>query len=181
MFGQRLVLKANRKVRNTVHLQHSYINSRETDIKKSHDVENVPPQTASDMILSTPDLSGLSIVKPKSTSSPSSPTKRRQGGSHYNDLDSSPSKRRIHNGEKVGLEPEERGLLFGNSTNNVIDVDDFEEIDAIIDLSMQDMTASPRPQGKVKPARAPTTTKKAGEPKRARSRTGRNLQVEVVI
>ncbi len=137
-----------------------------------------------DMMLSTLDLSGLAITKGKPLASPGSPSKRRQGASHYNDNDSSPSKRRIKT-DKVGLAPEERGLLFGNSTNQAIGLDDFAEINESCkaDLSMQDLSSPPRPKNvtkaRSKAERAGKVSKTAsGErPQRPQSR----LKVEVVI
>ncbi|PBK76728.1 DHS-like NAD/FAD-binding domain-containing protein [Armillaria solidipes] len=155
------------------------------EYKKSRDDdENIPPVPSMDMMLSTPDLSGLAITKGKSLASPSSPSKRRQGASHYNDKDSSPSKRRIKT-DKVGLAPEERGLLFGNSTNQTVGLDDFAEINESCkaDLSMQDLSNPPRPKNvtkaRPKTERAGKVSKTAsGErPQRPQSR----LKVEVVI
>ncbi|KAK0466439.1 DHS-like NAD/FAD-binding domain-containing protein [Desarmillaria tabescens] len=152
--------------------------------KSRNDDENVPPVPSRDMILSTPDLSGLAITK--SLSSPGSPSKRRQGASHYNDNDSSPSKRRIRT-NKVGLEPEERGLLFGNSTNQTVGLDDFAEINGscIADLSMQDLNSPPRPKNVMKArskmeraSKVPLSKTASGDrPQRSQGR----LKVEVVI
>ncbi|KAK0233706.1 hypothetical protein IW262DRAFT_1332068 [Armillaria fumosa] len=139
-----------------------------------------------DMMLCTPDLSSLAITKGKSLASPGSPSKRRQGVSHYNDGDSSPSKRRIKT-DKVGLAPEERGLLFGNSTNQTVGLDDFAEINESCkaDLSMQDLTSPPRPK---KVTKARSKTKRTGKAHPSKTTSGErsqrpqsHLKVEVVI
>lgn len=70
--------------------------------------ENIPPAPADILPLPTPTL------KP-----PCSPSKRRKSGCHYNDLESSPSKKRGSGIVKEIVPMEERGMLFGDSTNKV--------------------------------------------------------------
>ncbi|KAG6911613.1 hypothetical protein DXG01_011916 [Tephrocybe rancida] len=111
--------------------------------------ENLPPDFA-DMILSTPDA--IAARKNKAAAPPLSPSKRGQSASHYNDLESSPSKRRV-SPLKGQLKADERKALFTETTNNARD--------EIFDLSMQDVeaevkAAKPKPRAvKVKPATNP--------------------------
>lgn len=87
------------------------------------------------MVLSTPDVP----IRPISTlrSPPTSPSKRRQATSHYNDLESSPSKKRAPTLKTAALEDDERRLLFTETTNQRPTV----TVDGIFDLSMQDVEA----------------------------------------
>ncbi|GLB35934.1 putative DHS-like NAD FAD-binding domain-containing protein [Lyophyllum shimeji] len=92
--------------------------------------ENIPPPFDG-MVLSTPDNAEH---KTAAKGPPLSPSKRTQTTSHYNDIESSPSKRRVLP-FKGALADDERKQLFTESTNNqpAIDSDD------IFDLAMQDV------------------------------------------
>jgi len=68
-----------------------------------------------------PSIDDLSTLPPLPPS-PSSPGKRRQSDSHY-DVESSPSKKRDAGERQEPTVFEERGLLFGDMTNTVGDVD----------------------------------------------------------
>jgi len=70
--------------------------------KQEQEVEFAIPQAPASAILTT-------------SSVPSSPNKRRQGASHYSDVECSPSKKRISPPFHVTVPAEERGLLFGVS------------------------------------------------------------------
>lgn len=107
------------------------------------------------MVLSTPDVSLASVAK---VGPPLSPSKRQQTSSHYNDLESSPSKRRIST-VKVVLEDDERKLLFTESTNNR----PAKPSEELFDLSMQDVeivkpkvrsTRATKPKAQTKKSRA---------------------------
>ncbi|KAF9268323.1 DHS-like NAD/FAD-binding domain-containing protein [Marasmius fiardii PR-910] len=91
------------------------------------EVENLPP--GSPMVIS-PDVS--KVKRP-----PSSPSKRRQGGCHYDDLQSSPSKRRSCESFE-GLAPEDRGLLFSDRAHNlpVEGSSDETDVDGMMNLSI---------------------------------------------
>ncbi|KAI0936864.1 hypothetical protein AcW1_000990 [Taiwanofungus camphoratus] len=83
--------------------------------------ENVPP---------IDDLTTLPPLPP----SPSSPSKRRQGGCHYTDGECSPSKKRDAGIRREKIVFEERGLLFGDTTNmKDDDADGFDlgEVDVV--------------------------------------------------
>jgi len=54
----------------------------------------------------------------KSFPRPVSPSKRHRAASHYSNLESSPSKRRVSTFRKDILEHDERKLLFTERTNN---------------------------------------------------------------
>ncbi|KAF9479701.1 DHS-like NAD/FAD-binding domain-containing protein [Pholiota conissans] len=69
--------------------------------------ENISPQ-------SSPMKDNLFDEK---LTAPSSPSKRRQKSSHYDDIDSSPSKRQSTYSNRKLLPDEERGMLFNNTTN----------------------------------------------------------------
>ncbi|KAJ8521993.1 hypothetical protein ONZ45_g1387 [Pleurotus djamor] len=87
--------------------------------KKPLAKENVAPSSSTDMVLSTPDaIAAMTIA------TPSSPSKRRGGTSHYADGESSPSKKRVSDTPQHCLPPEERVMLFGDHTN-VTSVDVF--------------------------------------------------------
>jgi NAD+-dependent protein deacetylase SIR2 len=120
--------------------------------KASSEHENIPPEST-DMVLSTPDAVRTLASKPAKP--PLSPSKRSANSSHYNDLESSPSKRRI--AETIEpLEGHERKLLFTETTNIKASL----TLD-IFDLSMQDVQAGfadvsmrslpPTPAKKVEP------------------------------
>lgn len=111
---------------------------RHIGVKHIHaDEENVPPDMSS-MVLNTPPLWSASTEKPRET--PLSPSKRRQATSHYNDLESSPSKKRSPTLKNVVLEDEERKLLFTESTNNRPTPQAVAPtVDGVFDLSMQDV------------------------------------------
>ncbi|KAJ7161360.1 DHS-like NAD/FAD-binding domain-containing protein [Mycena crocata] len=96
--------------------------------KPRKDEENVPPLPV-DMTLSTPDVAAAP-VKGVSTP-PLSPSKRRQGNSHYT-IESSPSKRRTMPLKK-GLEDTDRGLLFSRKNPEDMDMSIFDDMN---DLSM---------------------------------------------
>ncbi|KAG7096576.1 hypothetical protein E1B28_003996 [Marasmius oreades] len=90
------------------------------------ETENLPP--GSPMAIS-PDVS--KVKRP-----PSSPSKRRQGGCHYDNLQSSPSKRRSYESYE-GLAPEDRGLLFTDRAHNVPnDSSDETDFDELMNLSI---------------------------------------------
>ncbi|KAG6817741.1 hypothetical protein H0H87_004532 [Tephrocybe sp. NHM501043] len=91
--------------------------------------ENLPPDFA-DMVLSTPDAIA---ARKKSAAPPLSPSKRGQCASHYNDVESSPSKRRV-SPLKGQLKADERKALFTETTNS-----GFVDHNEIRDLSMQDI------------------------------------------
>ena len=148
------------------------------DTRKHHEVENVPPPPSMDMIIASPEFSKLAI-KAQSMASPGSPTKRRQGSSHYDDLESSPSKRRIHHGEGFSEEFEGRGLLFTDSKNQRSQPDVFDDDVEEADVTMLSPTR-PRAKSWVVQSR----TKIRPELKRSQSRTLRQpkfLKVEVVL
>ncbi|EAU90600.2 hst3 protein [Coprinopsis cinerea okayama7 len=71
---------------------------------------------------------------------PSSPGKRRQKSTHYDDLDSSPSKRQSVAPFQGILPPSERKMLFSEATNTIPDPMETSRMDiSIVDLSMQDL------------------------------------------
>lgn len=148
------------------------LNPKEATGKTGYRNENIPP-TPGNMVLSTPDVFAVSTVK--SPTPPSSPSKRRQAESHYGDLESSPSKRRVHKTKTVGLEEEERKLLFVESTNSrpepaSVTTDGIPEVElAVFDLSMQNLE-SPKPAAKARARKAIQTGVK-GKPVVARPQT----------
>ncbi|KAG6832550.1 hypothetical protein H0H92_000179 [Tricholoma furcatifolium] len=132
-------------------------------VQKQHiEEENLPPDFA-DMVLSTPDA--IAARKAKAAIPPLSPSKRAQTASHYSDLESSPSKRRVSS-LKNQLRPDERKVLFTETTNNAVSSDD------IVDLSMEDIevTKAKVPTAKTKKTIRDIPVGKAGERLR-RSRT----------
>jgi len=104
------------------------------------------------MVPSTPDVAAHKI---KAKGAPLSPSKRAQTTSHYNDIESSPSKRRVLPFKGV-LGDDERKQLFTESTNNqpIIHSDD------VFDLSMQDVVIKPG-RSATKPATVKTRVSKA--------------------
>ncbi|KAG6821401.1 hypothetical protein H0H93_014198 [Arthromyces matolae] len=117
--------------------------------KKHHDEENLPPDFA-DMVLSTPDAlvvrkakaalmspggndmvlstpDAIAARKGKVATPPLSPSKRTQGASHYDDLESSPSKRRV-SPLKNQLQADERKALFAASNSGRIHQDDMFDL-----------------------------------------------------
>jgi NAD-dependent histone deacetylase SIR2 len=118
------------------------------------------------MALSTPDVS----IRPVSTVRvpPTSPSKRRQATSHYNDLESSPSKKRAPTMRTVVLEDNERRLLFTETTNNRPGV----VVDEVFDLSMQDVEI-------IKPKTRATAPKPTQEKTKAVTSRSRSAKTEV--
>ncbi|KAF5368635.1 hypothetical protein D9758_002328 [Tetrapyrgos nigripes] len=96
--------------------------------------ENIPPESF-DMVISP--------AKP-----PGSPSKRRQGHSHYNDLEASPSKRRVKALGTAGtIDLEDRGLLFGKTNNRAPLMDLEDDLDDLCaDLSMQGVNSPVKPK-----------------------------------
>ena len=83
-------------------------------------------------------------IKPKSKAAipvaPLSPSKRRQKTTHYEDGESSPSKRHTTSTIQHGLNTEERKVLFSESTNKYGPSTDKLRVDmSICDLSMRDI------------------------------------------
>jgi NAD+-dependent protein deacetylase SIR2 len=78
---------------------------------------------------------------------PLSPSKRRQKSSHYDDVESSPSKRQTVSYQHV-IPSTERKLLFAETTNQPVsrmpEADVFKSETSICDLSMRDLTQSSR-------------------------------------
>ncbi|THH19042.1 hypothetical protein EW146_g2049 [Bondarzewia mesenterica] len=58
------------------------------------------------------------VAVPSAKNPPSSPSKRRQSTSHYSDVECSPSKKHLVSGSRPNMAMEERGLLFGDTTNS---------------------------------------------------------------
>ncbi|KAG5654697.1 hypothetical protein H0H81_007453 [Sphagnurus paluster] len=110
-----------------------------------------PPQKSLHMVLSTP------FAK----SPPPSPSKRRQATSHYNDIESSPSKKRV-SPIKSALKDEERKVLFVESTNNVNQV--ATGPDELFDISMQDIEVKPRTRAKTSVAAKTRASGKSVKP-----------------
>ncbi|KXN88747.1 NAD-dependent histone deacetylase HST3 [Leucoagaricus sp. SymC.cos] len=122
---------------------------------------------------------------------PLSPSKRRQGTSHYDNLESSPSKRQSLNQPKPpkhALPPSERKLLFGESTNHAsTGLEDAAPMDiSLVDLSMRDVVPDlEKPE--VKPTsttRKTSTFKSRPKPQvasTAKRRTTQKRVVEVII
>ncbi|KAG5353649.1 hypothetical protein C0989_003786 [Termitomyces sp. Mn162] len=150
--------------------------------KKFDDGENLPPDFA-DMVLSTPDAiatrkSKMTLLPPdldamvlstpdaiaarktKAAAPPLSPSKRGQSTSHYNDLESSPSKRRV-SPLKNQLRTDERKVLFSESTNNnIVDEND------VFDLSVEDVVGKGKTQATktvTKPTRKSTRVVPVGK------------------
>ncbi|THV07595.1 DHS-like NAD/FAD-binding domain-containing protein [Dendrothele bispora CBS 962.96] len=138
--------------------------AKDTKKKQLNPDENIPPPSF-DMVLSTPEHPSLAKSKKKQPrsegenippsnsfdmvlSTPGSPSKRRQGYSHYNDLESSPSKRRVKAlGSAGDLEPEAKGLLFGKNNNRMAAQDVFDDVDELCaDLSMQGVNSPKKPK-----------------------------------
>jgi NAD-dependent histone deacetylase SIR2 len=71
--------------------------------------ENIAPA-----IIDSSSIQDLPVEKP---AAPHSPSKRRQKSSHYDDIDSSPSKRQSNYNNRHILPDEERRMLFSNMTN----------------------------------------------------------------
>lgn len=137
----------------------------QTAAKKFDNEENLPPDFA-DMVLSTPDVvagrknktavsppdfvdmvlstpDAIATRKKKAAPAPSlSPSKRGQSKSHYNDLESSPSKRRVLP-LKNQLRADERKVLFTESTNNGM----IDGSGGIFDLSIEDEVGKAKTQG----------------------------------
>ncbi|KAF9454074.1 DHS-like NAD/FAD-binding domain-containing protein [Macrolepiota fuliginosa MF-IS2] len=123
---------------------------------------------------------------------PISPSKRRQGACHYNNLESSPSKRQsmtVPKPPKHALPASERKLLFGECTNHTqAESEDVVTMDlSLVDLSMRSVEPDDEkpPVKHAKPA--PTTRKTAVKTRsttRAASTAKRRVpqkRVEVVI
>ena len=79
---------------------------------------------------------------------PLSPGKRRQKSSHYDDVESSPSKRKSVSDQQHVMPNAERKLLFAETTNHPAsrrpETDLFKSDTSICDLSMQDVSQSSR-------------------------------------
>ncbi|KAF8078844.1 DHS-like NAD/FAD-binding domain-containing protein [Lyophyllum atratum] len=115
----------------------------------------------------TPDFA---TRKTSVTGSPISPSKRGQTTSHYNDVESSPSKRRVLP-FKGALREDERKLLFTESTNN----QPFNDSDEVFDLSMQDIkvkstTKATRPAVVKTRVSKPRAVKESAKPRNALAR-----------
>ncbi|KAJ2934041.1 hypothetical protein H1R20_g3058, partial [Candolleomyces eurysporus] len=98
--------------------------------------ENVAPESSS-------DLHAHEVQK--SINHPPSPGKRRQKSSHYDDRNSSPSKRQSVAVFKGIMPASERKLLFSETTNHPEQPADYAESSkmdiSLLDLSMQDVQA----------------------------------------
>ena len=85
-----------------------------------------------------------------------SPSKRRQKDSHYDDVESSPSKRQTISNEYV-MPNAERKLLFAETTNQPVsrrpDADVFKSETSICDLSMRDVNQSSRKLNESQPSK----------------------------
>jgi len=79
---------------------------------------------------------------------PLSPSKRRRKSSHYDDIESSPSKRQTVSDQQHVMPNAERKLLFAETTNHPVssrpEADVFKSNTSICDLSMRDVTRSSR-------------------------------------
>ena len=108
--------------------------------KTAGDIENVAPP-----FLPKPehDISIDNYI----SNPPLSPSKRRQKSSHYDDVESSPSKRQTVSYQHV-IPSAERKLLFAETTNQpasrMPEADVFKSETSICDLSMRDVTRSSR-------------------------------------
>ncbi|KAG5644611.1 hypothetical protein DXG03_008089 [Asterophora parasitica] len=131
--------------------------------------ENIHPGFA-DMILSTPDAV---TRKAKATGPPIS--KRGQAASHYSNIESSPSKRRVSPIKGV-LKDDERKLLFTESTNNRNQTADDDDI---FDLSMQSIEVKPKVKAtkttaaKTRPSTRTRVKKSVKEAAKPRSTVGK--------
>ena len=85
----------------------AYVAVAGTKKKPNTGAENIRPLRSA--------IDGVSVPAPGLGTPPSSPSKRRQAASHYCDVECSPSKKRGTGVVSVAFE--ERGLLFGDSTN----------------------------------------------------------------
>ena len=97
--------------------------------------ENVGPASSE-----LPRKSAISVARP---GPPLSPTKRRKKDSHYDELESSPSKRRMKS-EQHTMPASERRLLFTEKTNQpatsaINDVEKSKMDMSLCDLSMRDV------------------------------------------
>ena len=152
---------------------------REATSKSRGNEENVPPALVN-MVLSTPITS---LMPPaKSITPPLSPSKRRQTISHYCDVESSPSKKRLSSSDKVVLEAEERGLLFGDSTNNqVIAANAIIDVDKdVVDLSMEyvELAVNEKPTSAMMAKVAPQAVGKTGRTRSTRLKMVKVKEVE---
>ena len=108
--------------------------------KTAEDTENVAPPLL-------PNSEHDSFEKNCMPNPPLSPSKRRQKSSHYDDVESSPSKRQTVSHRHVILNCE-RKLLFAETTNQPVSrrpiEDVFQSETSICDLSMREVTQSSR-------------------------------------
>lgn len=98
--------------------------------------ENVRPASSE-----LPQKSAVSVAR---LGPPLSPTKRRKKDSHYDDLESSPSKRRTKSEQHHVMPANERRLLFTEKTNQpatsaINDVENSKMDMSLCDLSMRDV------------------------------------------
>ncbi|KAG6866046.1 hypothetical protein C0991_009143 [Blastosporella zonata] len=101
----------------------------------------------------TPDA--IAARKNKVVAPPLSPSKRGQSASHYSDLECSPSKRRVST-LRGQLKPDERKVLFTESTNNGVNRDDMDDL-SMLDVELE--VAKPNARAaKVKPVTKPRKT-----------------------
>ncbi|KAF8807800.1 DHS-like NAD/FAD-binding domain-containing protein [Phlegmacium glaucopus] len=79
---------------------------------------------------------------------PPSPSKRRRKSSHYDDIESSPSKRQTVSDQQHVMPNAERKLLFAETTNHPVssgpEADVFKSDAGICDMSMRDVTQCSR-------------------------------------
>lgn len=120
----------------------SMASSLKNGVKPKSGQENIP-------ILPTETSGKPSTDKPKPT--PLSPSKRQQKSSHYDDLESSPSKRRSASSGRQNVMPkEERRMLFAETTNkavNIVDTGNSSKMDiSLCELTVEevDLDVGPR-------------------------------------
>jgi len=114
--------------------------------KPGRERENVAPPTVA-TVMKEPMVKGKPIP-------PLSPSKRRQKSSHYDDLESSPSKRHSTSRHRHVLPSGERKMLFAETTNKqaplILDIEKSKMDISLCDLSMQDVELKCLPQSGLK-------------------------------